>query len=260
MAYDLSWPEHSTPTGTEVHYNNIVDNKDYGVKSVVWGSDTGGVLAEEVDATNNWWGHSSGPGTVGSGSGDTVSTNVDYEPWLLEIDGPSFDKTLTLQDGWTLISPDKRTDGSEVWIGGTLALKYTPTGGFVEATSADLGPLTAIYIKTDGSGGIGFNYAEEEPTMLSKELEAGWNLLSIPDMAADTCDILSPLRYITIGTQQGIGLATLVSQGDYNQFASNFYEATLTDDDWTNLPILYPFDGYWAYMNAAKTFEVIPVR
>ena len=96
--------------------------------------------------------------------------------------------------------------------------------------------------------------------MLSKELEAGWNLLSIPDMAADTCDILSPLRYITIGTQQGIGLATLVSQGDYNQFASNFYEATLTDDDWTNLPILYPFDGYWAYMNAAKTFEVIPVR
>ena len=52
MAYDLSWPEHSTPSGTEVHYNDIVDN-EYGVKSVIAGSDTGNVLAEEVDATKN---------------------------------------------------------------------------------------------------------------------------------------------------------------------------------------------------------------
>jgi len=85
MAYDLSWPEHSTPSGTEVHYNNIVDNTDYGVESVVWGSHTGNVLAEEVNATNNWWDDASGPyhaTTNPDGLGDTVSDNVDYDPWF----------------------------------------------------------------------------------------------------------------------------------------------------------------------------------
>jgi nitrous oxidase accessory protein len=35
-----------------------------------------------VTAVNNWWGSATGPGTVGPGTGDTVSTNVDYNPWL----------------------------------------------------------------------------------------------------------------------------------------------------------------------------------
>lgn len=34
-----------------------------------------------VDATNNWWGDPSGPSGEGPGSGDTVSVNVDYDPW-----------------------------------------------------------------------------------------------------------------------------------------------------------------------------------
>lgn len=84
MAIDYPWPEHSTPSGTEIHFNNIVGNEDYGVKSGVWGSDTGEVLAEEVDATNNWWGHASGPAHDSNldGTGDSVSDNVDFDPWL----------------------------------------------------------------------------------------------------------------------------------------------------------------------------------
>ena len=34
-------------------------------------------------AENNWWGAASGPGPVGPGTGDRVSTNVDYDPWLV---------------------------------------------------------------------------------------------------------------------------------------------------------------------------------
>lgn len=34
-----------------------------------------------VDATLNWWGDPSGPSGEGSGSGDTVSVMVDYDPW-----------------------------------------------------------------------------------------------------------------------------------------------------------------------------------
>ena len=51
----------------------------------------------------------------------------------------------------------------------------------------------------------------------------------------------------------------MVSQGDYNQFSIDFYDATFTDEDWTQLLELDPFDGYWANMEAADTFEVIPV-
>jgi len=90
MAYDISW-DHSTPSGTEVRYNNIVGNTDYGVRSVIYWHDTGEVPAEEVDATNNWWGHASGPSgpdgrtnpdDVVIGKGDAVSDNVDWNPWL----------------------------------------------------------------------------------------------------------------------------------------------------------------------------------
>ena len=90
MAIDYSW-EHSTPSGTEIHYNNIVGNVNYGVKSGLWGSNTGEVPAEEVNATYNWWGHASGPSGPGGrtnpddvviGKGDAVSDNIDWDPWL----------------------------------------------------------------------------------------------------------------------------------------------------------------------------------
>jgi len=91
--------EHSVPSGTEVHYNNIAGNDD-GVSSGVWYGDTG-LLAEEVDAENNWWNACDGPSGVGSGSGDSVSTMVNYDPWIdctnVGGDGQDF-IALTVQD------------------------------------------------------------------------------------------------------------------------------------------------------------------
>jgi hypothetical protein len=40
-------------------------------------------------AGNNWWGAAGGPGPVGPGSGDHVSANVSYAPWLLAAPAPS---------------------------------------------------------------------------------------------------------------------------------------------------------------------------
>jgi len=283
MAIDYSW-EHSTPSGTEIYFNNIVGN-EYGVKSGLWGSDTGEVLAEEVNATNNWWGHASGPIPPGTyvSYGDKVSDAVLYNPWLLDevtagVPPTTYDRTLALKDGWTLISVDKAVADS-AWVGTEplakeleetiSALKYdlVPAIGelaFDSATTSDLEPLTSIYVKTNGGGGVGFNYEEEGPAFYCKDLEAGWNLIGIPSIEAGTPrDVLSPLRYVTVGTQQIVGLTTLVGQGDYNQFSDSFYFATLTDNDWDALAELELFggywaDGYWAYMEAADTFEVIP--
>ncbi|MFO7773193.1 MAG: right-handed parallel beta-helix repeat-containing protein [Dehalococcoidia bacterium] len=60
----------------DISFNNIFENDPYGV--LVNSSD------EPVDATHNWWGHASGPthATNPDGTGDEVSDNVDFTPWL----------------------------------------------------------------------------------------------------------------------------------------------------------------------------------
>ncbi|MCK4614696.1 MAG: right-handed parallel beta-helix repeat-containing protein, partial [Thermoplasmata archaeon] len=72
------------PTGTTVTSNNIHGNywglyvRDYATLSP---SDPS-VLS--VTAEDNWWGSSTGPTHSGNpgGSGDAVSDNIDYDPWL----------------------------------------------------------------------------------------------------------------------------------------------------------------------------------
>ena len=63
----------SNPT---INYNCIFNNTDYGVQNV-----DPGII---VDATNNWWGDSSGPGGEGPGLGDEVSLYVAYDPWATD--------------------------------------------------------------------------------------------------------------------------------------------------------------------------------
>ncbi len=38
-----------------------------------------------LNAELNWWGAASGPGVVGPGTGDNVTTNVDYIPWCTNV-------------------------------------------------------------------------------------------------------------------------------------------------------------------------------
>ncbi len=79
----------SDPSGTEIHYNTILDNTRYDSSYVV----SFGVFnntAHTVDATMNWWGDNSGPydpfpGAPDynpTGEGDAVSDYVIYRPWI----------------------------------------------------------------------------------------------------------------------------------------------------------------------------------
>jgi len=65
-------------TGVEAHRNNIVGNTEFGVLNEV--------PETTVDATSNWWGDPSGPrhATNLGGSGDAVSDNVTFYPWLFD--------------------------------------------------------------------------------------------------------------------------------------------------------------------------------
>ncbi len=72
------WPVElggNTYGAPEAHFNNIYNNTTYGLENL----DTDPTY--QVNATNNWWGDASGPSTS-PGTGDKVSANVDYDPWL----------------------------------------------------------------------------------------------------------------------------------------------------------------------------------
>jgi len=73
------------PSGNSITYNNIAGNIHYGVLSTLPDTEL------SINATNNWWGHASGPSGPGGrtnpddvviGKGDAVSDNVEWDPWL----------------------------------------------------------------------------------------------------------------------------------------------------------------------------------
>ncbi|HQM37377.1 MAG TPA: right-handed parallel beta-helix repeat-containing protein [Candidatus Bipolaricaulis anaerobius] len=77
-----------------IHFNSIVENKDYGVFVFgayptaagwkTWHYDQYGPAAHDVDAALNWWGDPEGPmhASNPAGAGDQVSDHVIYSPWL----------------------------------------------------------------------------------------------------------------------------------------------------------------------------------
>jgi hypothetical protein len=60
--------------------NRLTGNTAFGVNNL---------SGFNVNATNNWWGASNGPGPVGPGTGDKVTLNVTYAPWLRNANGAS---------------------------------------------------------------------------------------------------------------------------------------------------------------------------
>ena len=79
-------------------YALIADAAVLGVReSNLNGNTLGGVLGTNstIDASFNWWGDASGPSGAGSGSGASISSNVDFNPWYgtellgFRIDNPA---------------------------------------------------------------------------------------------------------------------------------------------------------------------------
>src|ERR1700674_812979 len=67
-------PSVTTASTVVAHQNNLTGNTLFGINNEATGT---------LNGTCNWWGAVSGPGPVGPGSGDKVSINVTFTPWLL---------------------------------------------------------------------------------------------------------------------------------------------------------------------------------
>ncbi len=100
-------------SGFLVNCNSFDGSGIYGVESKT---------TTPIDATHNWWGHNSGPsGPGGSGFGEAVSYNVDFDPWLGDV--PVI--------GSILIDPLPVAQGNTI----DLTANFTgPTGGTYSAT------------------------------------------------------------------------------------------------------------------------------
>ncbi len=92
--------------------------------------------ATVLDAEDNWWGDPSGPGPVGPGSGDPVSANVDYDPWLC-APWESGDEDCAYDDvapgGSVTTDPGTGPSPSD----DTTTSVVTPEGGPVTVTESD---------------------------------------------------------------------------------------------------------------------------
>jgi parallel beta-helix repeat protein len=101
--------------------------------------------AGTLNAECNWYGAANGPSGVGSGSGDSVSTGVDFNPWLLSdnLNGPCSSGSLTIQK--VLVGPITPTTAWQFTATvptGTLVFTLPAGGGAVTFSGLDFGPAT----------------------------------------------------------------------------------------------------------------------
>ena len=108
----------------EIHLNDFVSGQ--------WGVNSSNSVS--VDATCNWWGDDSGPRGEGPGTGDAVSANVDYNPWLTQ--GSSLVYTGTPQPDTSVVLEATLSDSTSAGIAG-MEVKFFLVGDFVG--SADTG-------------------------------------------------------------------------------------------------------------------------
>ena len=137
-AADPGTPDDPPSTGNVAHRNSITGN-------------TAGVVdydTQSFDAECNWYGDSSGPSDSGPGTGDSVSTNVDFDPWLINSD---LDYACPALPDITVSSPSGHDFGSRNTAAGASApFTFTVTND----GDADLS-ISSVTIVGGDSGNFG---------------------------------------------------------------------------------------------------------
>lgn len=146
----------STQNAVEIFTNNaVVNNNDF-----VGNLGTYALRATvPTDGQFNWWGNASGPSGVGSGSGQPVSTNVTYCPWLdgpFATGAPIAAPTVTAgtygslcDDGATTVTLGGSPTGG-VWSG--PGVSGNVVDGFIFTPPSNSGSFTLTYTYTDVDG------------------------------------------------------------------------------------------------------------
>lgn len=138
--------DNPTVTVDEVAFNeNDFEGNDQAIDN---GSD------DVIDATCNWWGDVSGPSGEGPGSGDPVSSNVDFDPWLIApFDEPGSECVSVVVE--VDIKPGRDPNSINPKSRGDISVAILQTMDFDPTTSIDVSSLhfgDPDDVEFDGSG------------------------------------------------------------------------------------------------------------
>jgi len=170
-----------------IKFNSLTGNTDYGLYI-----DDSTVT---VDATDNWWGHASGPSgavadpvtsRIADGTGDAVSENVHFDPWLT-----AYLQTLTISStgGGSVRTPG---EGTFTYDSGTEVELAAVTGFFhhFDEWTGDVGTIadvnsatTTITMNGDYSITANFSFGP-----------FGWCFIATAAYGTDTAKELDILR------------------------------------------------------------------
>jgi nitrous oxidase accessory protein NosD len=159
-----------TITGITVNFNNIAGNSRSGVSND---------KDQTLNATRNWWDDASGPLHLKlnrDGTGDTVSDNVDFEPWL----GAAIVTIVTVETETAVnATVDAKAEAdTEVVVNGTAkvtVVQYADNPGDTPTCFASLDKYIDVYVPDTvevAQLGIMLYYTNDELTAagISEEL------------------------------------------------------------------------------------------
>lgn len=154
-----------------------------------------GVVSEQdlVDARENWWGEPSGPGggvadpvtgAMAQGSGDTVSENVRFDPWIGEqmpqVHAVDPDSGPNIGGTPVSISGQEFAGGAEVRFGGNLCHDIVVVSGQSIQCITPANAVTVVDVSVTNPTGLsavledGFTYtATPPPVITSIEPDSG---------------------------------------------------------------------------------------
>jgi hypothetical protein len=197
MDTGTGWLPHIS-SGNQINFNNITGNTngmEYQDNALYTNDDD-----ISIDAINNWWGDDSGPSGEGAGSGNSVSTNIAYTPWLGASVQDVMPETIT-----DTVLDAKDEVGVEISVNGTadvIVAEYNDnpgtgsfngdTGRYVDVYIGDTSAVTEIeirlyYTNADLNGALEFS--------LTMRWWNGTEWVTCSNSGVNTTDIAGPPAY-----------------------------------------------------------------
>jgi parallel beta-helix repeat protein len=208
-----------------------------------------------LKAECNWYGAANGPSGVGNGSGDSVSSGVDFNPWLLsdDLNGPCSSGSLTVQK--VLVGPITPTTAWQFTATvptGTLVFTLPAGGGAVTFSGLDfglaiitettkLGYIAASSCTTGATGGaaISFSLIGDVICTFTNTITPATTVITVTPV------ITNGWAYITETVGPGTGLLPfdIVLSPPDPTLGEASARLTITDVNWRHMYVAPIFTG-----------------